>query len=204
MTAITHTDALANVYARSLFELAQEAGGRDKAVEVGQELEQICELARQDQKLREFFASPIIDVQRRGKAIDRIFNNRVTDLMLRFLLVLNEKGRLRKLEGINAAYERLIQEAFDRIEVNVYTAAPLGDEQVELLKSRIQNALKKEPVLHCYTDEGMLGGVKLRIGDQMIDGSIASRLKNMHQQLRTRGVSAMRDRFEQIIDKETE
>lgn len=203
MTMLIQPDALATVYARSLFELAQDAGGRDKVVEIGEELEQICELARVDQTLREFFASPVIDREKRGKAIDRIFSNRVTDLTLRFLLVLNDKGRLRNLEPVNAAYDRLVQEAFDRIEVNVYTAAPLGDEQVETLKQKIQNVLQKEPVLHRYTDESMLGGIKLRVGDQLIDGSVANRLRRMEQQLHTQGVSSMRDRIEQIIDEET-
>ena len=54
------TDALAHVYARSLFELAEEAGGIDKIVELGEELEQICRLVRAEKQLAEFFASPII------------------------------------------------------------------------------------------------------------------------------------------------
>ena len=62
MTA--HTDAIAQVYARSLYELADQAGGRDKILEVGQEVEQICELARGNRGFREFLASPIVGVKR--------------------------------------------------------------------------------------------------------------------------------------------
>ncbi len=63
---MTHSDALSLIYARSLYELADEAGGRDKIIEVSEELEQICELVRSDRALREFFASPIIDPSRRS------------------------------------------------------------------------------------------------------------------------------------------
>ena len=57
----THTDTLANIYARSLFELCEEAGGRDKIDEVADELEQVCELARTDPKFRMFLNSPLLE-----------------------------------------------------------------------------------------------------------------------------------------------
>src|SRR5688572_2961951 len=111
------TDALANVYARSLFELAQQAGGEAVITSVQSELEQVCELMRSDKSLHEFFASPIIDKARRSKSIQRIFGEQVSDLVLRFLLVLNNKGRLSHLEAVGAAYDRMVQEAFGRVEV---------------------------------------------------------------------------------------
>ena len=66
-----HTDALSGVYARSLYELAEQAGGRDKILEIADEIEQVCELARDDRGFREFLGSPIVDRQRRGEHQDR-------------------------------------------------------------------------------------------------------------------------------------
>ena len=77
------SDAVSQVYARSLYELAEQAGGPDKIEEVGQELEEICELTRADRGFREFLGSPIIEMGRREEALRRIFADRVTDLMLR-------------------------------------------------------------------------------------------------------------------------
>jgi F-type H+-transporting ATPase subunit delta len=195
------TDALAQVYARSLYELADEAGGRDKIVEVAQELEQICELARADQSFAGFLASPIIDRAKRGAALRRIFHGNATDLVLRFLLVLNDRGRLPHLEAIDDAYDQLVHEAFDRVEVDVFTPGPLEREQVEALKQRIGAALGKEPVLYTYTDHSMIGGLKLRIGDQLVDGSVSSRLRRMRQSLISGGGTAMRDRVERVIEE---
>ena len=200
----THTDAVATVYARSLYSLAEEAGGKDKLVEVGDELEQICELARGDKTLREFFASPIIDVDSRSKALRQMFADRVTDLVLRFLLVLNKKKRLGHLEQINQAFGELIQAAFGRIEVDVWTPGELGEPQREAISDRIRNALGKEPVLHLYTDESMIGGVKLRIADQLIDGSVATRLRRLRQSVATHGTAAIRARMNQIIEGSTD
>lgn len=195
----TQTDALATVYAKSLLELAEQAGGTDKIVEVAAELEQIAEIARGDKAFRELLSSPIVDRTARGESLSRIFSNRVTDLTLRFLLVLNEKGRLNRFESIAAAFDRLVQESFGRIEVDIFTPAPLGHEQQDVIRSRIASALGREPVLHPYTDPSMLGGIKVRVGDQLIDGSVANRLRRIKNGLMTRGSSAVRDRIGKIV-----
>jgi F-type H+-transporting ATPase subunit delta len=195
------TDALAQVYAKSLYELADEAGGREKILEIAGELEQVCELTRAEESFREFLASPIIATGRRSAALGSIFRDRVTDLTLRFLLVLNNKGRLGHLEAINAAFDEMVQEAHGRIEVDLYTAAPLGDEQAAIIAQRIHEAMDREPILHRYTDESMLGGLKLRIGDQLIDGSVATRLGRLKQSLLAGGASTVRERFSEIIDE---
>lgn len=196
-----HTDALAQIYAHSLFELARDAGGQEKIIEVGKELEQICELARADHAFREFLASPIIDAKKRSDSIRRIFNDRITDLALRFLLVLNDKVRLGHLEAINFTYEHLVHESQGRVEVDIITPGPLGDEQVEVIKQRIQQAIGQEPVLHCSTEPDMLGGLKLRIGDQLIDGSVATRLRRLRQNLMTKGSASVRERMDRIIEE---
>ncbi len=200
----THTDAQAHIYARSLYELAEQAGSRDKIVEVGEEIDQIRELARGDAAFGELLASPIIDGARRGASLRRIFDGKVTDLTLRFLLVLNVKGRLGHLESIGDAYERLVHEAFGRVEVDLYTAAPVGRAELESIKQRIESAIGKEPVLYTYHDPSMIGGLKLRIGDQLIDGSVNNRLRRLKQSLTSSGFSAVRDRMSRFIEEGSE
>lgn len=195
------TDALAQVYARSLYELAEEAGGRDKILEVAEELEQVCELARGNKGFGEFLSSPIIDRPRREAALGSIFHARVTDLVLRFLLVLNRKGRLGHLESIADAYDHLVHESFGRVEVDVFTPGELDAARLEALKQRIGVALDKEPILYHYTDPALLGGLTLRIGDQLVDGSVAGRLRRMRQSLLASGGSSLRERASRIIEE---
>jgi F-type H+-transporting ATPase subunit delta len=197
----THTDAISLVYGRSLYELAHEAGGEEKILEVADELEQICELTRADRMFREFMASPIIDEQRRGECLRRIFSDRVTDLTLRFLLVLNDKERLGHLEAIAAAYDHLVQDAFGRVEVDLFTPSLLGDEQMEQIKQRVRDALGREPVLHRYAEPEMLGGLKLRIGDQLIDGSVATRLRRMRSTLLRSGPAAFQGSIDHMLEE---
>ena len=194
-----HTDALSGVYARSLYELAQDAGGRDKIVEIADEIEQVCELARGNRGFREFLGSPIIDRGRRADALRGIFRERVTDLTLRYMLVLNDRGRLGHLEAIGNAYDQLVHEAFGRVEVDLFTPAPLDPGQLDAIKQRIGTALGKEPVVYAYTDPSMIGGLKLRIGDQLIDGSVAARLRRMRHRFLTTGAAALRENFDRIL-----
>lgn len=198
-----HTDALASIYARSIFGLAQNAGGPDKIVEIGEELEQICEIARSNATFREFLASPIIDKGRRSQALRGIFANRVTDLTLRFLLVLNEKERLYHLEAINTGYDALVQESFGRIEVDVITPSAVDAATLDAITKQVQATMGKTPVVHTYTDPSMLGGMKLRMGDQMIDGSVASRLRRLKQNLLGHGGAAVRARLSDIVESGT-
>ena len=195
-----HTDALSGVYARSLYELAQDAGGRDKIVEIADEIEQVCELARGNRGFREFLGSPIIDRGRRADALRGIFRERVTDLTLRYMLVLNDRGRLGHLEAIGNAYDQLVHEAFGRVEVDLFTPAPLDPGQLDAIKQRIGTALGKEPVVYAYTDPSMIGGLKLRIGDQLIDGSVAARLRRMRHRFLTTGAAALRENFDRILE----
>lgn len=194
-------DALARTYALSLFELAQAAGGQAKIEEVQGELEDILELARADRRFGEFLASRILPAKARGEALNRIFRGRVSDLTVNFLLVLNNKGRLGHLAPIAAAFDELVQETVGRVEVDVYTASPLGADELESIKARLREVLGREPVVHPYTDGSMLGGIKLQIGDQLIDGSLATRLRKMRELLETSGASAVRAKAERIIEE---
>ncbi|MEM7228029.1 MAG: ATP synthase F1 subunit delta [Planctomycetota bacterium] len=197
-----HSDALSLVYARSLLELAQQAGGEEKILEVNDELETIVELGREDASFREFLGSPIINTTERGEALRKIFNDRITDLTLRFLMVLNQKERLGHLEGVARSYDQLVQEKFGKIEVDVFTPSPMAPDQRTALGDRIRTALGKEPVVHSYTDPSMLGGIKLRIGDQLIDGSVSSRLRRMRQDLLQQGSSSIRERVTRFLEEE--
>jgi F-type H+-transporting ATPase subunit delta len=193
-------DALADIYARSLFELAEAKGGRETIEACQGELEDVLELARTNTKFSEFLASRVLPVDQRSASLEKIFKGRVSDLTLRFLQILNEKGRLSHLPAISAAYDAIVQAKFGRVEVDVYTAAPLSSEELRAIRERLQRALGREPIIHPYTENGMLGGVKLQIGDRLIDGSLATQLRRLRDQLATQGIAQVRSRAEGMID----
>src|SRR5690606_11005326 len=114
--------------------------------------------------------------------------------------LLNDKGRLSHIPAIVAAFDQIVQEAVGRIEVDVYTASPIDSEQLRQIKEQLQQILKRETIVHPYTDEAMLGGVRLRVGDQLVDGSLATKLRRFRDQLATSGKAHMRQRIEAALD----
>jgi F-type H+-transporting ATPase subunit delta len=197
--ALSHAQptAIATIYARSLLELC-EAKGRDAVEEAQSQLEDILELARSSAHFAELLSSRVISTDNRQASIEKIFKGKVADTIYKFLQVLNQKGRLANLPAISAAFDQLVLEKFGRVEVDVYTATPIGASETSAIKDRLTAALKKDVVVHSYTEEAMIGGVKLRIGDQLIDGSVAAQLRQMRDKINVDGMANLRSKFDQI------
>lgn len=192
-------DAVANVYARSLFDLAHESGGRGVVEGVLGELEDILEVARATPSFAELLSSRVVPANRREQSLRRILQGRASDLCLRFMLVLNRKDRLGSLPQIAEAFDAIAQQAFGRVEVDVITASELPAGEVPALRDRLSKALSKDVVVHTYVEPAMLGGVKLRVGDRLVDGSIQTRLRRMKDQLAGSGLASLRSRMDRTL-----
>jgi F-type H+-transporting ATPase subunit delta len=181
----TAPDAVARIYASSLFDLAKAEGhgSPERAEQILSELEDILELARSDAKFAEFLSSMILPARSREVSLKKILTGQCSELTLRFLLILNRKGRLSHLPAIATAFEQRVQDAYGRVEVDVYTAEAISQDEVNQIRDRLRDALRREPVVHAYTDPSMLGGLRLQIGDQLIDASVSSRLRKMRTRL---------------------
>lgn len=190
-------DALAKIYARSLFDAAEKEGVGPEAI-LG-EIEDILEIARNDRNFSEMLSSRLIDTAKRDASLDRIFSGKVSPITLNFLRLLNRKGRLGYISPITGALDAIVQARFGRVEVDVFTAAPIGQDEMDSIKSRLNEALGKDVILHPYTDSSMLGGIKLRIGDQLIDASVRAELRRMRDGLLDKGTT-VRSRSNDIID----
>jgi F-type H+-transporting ATPase subunit delta len=196
-----HADALARIYARSLFEMAMAAGGDPAVEEALDELEQIV-AAQADPAFARFIGSAMIAKSRRKELLQKAFKGRVSDLTLRFLLVLNANNRLSRFNSIVAAFNELHEQHYGRMPVEIITAGPLGDEQLQMLKQKIQAVLGSEPILHQSVDPSMIGGLKVKVGDRLIDGSVSGRLRRMRHGLLTTGQAAVRQRTASVVEED--
>lgn len=196
----TTIDEVARVYALSIFQLAEEAGGEDKIHQIGDELEAIASIVREDARIAEFFRSPIVDIKKRSEALRRILDGQVSDVVLRFLLVLNHKSRLGRIADIADAFVEIANDRFGRVEVDVFTVdGAMEDSQLESLRARIVARMGRDPVFHQHADASMIGGLVLRIGDQLIDGSVRGRLRRIREDLKSRGSSDVRHTAERFM-----
>ena len=119
------TGAAAN-YARSLLELASE---KQQAEPVGQELSEIRQIVVENPTFGSFLADPAIGEMERGETLRRIFEGRVSPLVMNFVQVLNSKGRLGNLVSIADAYDELLDELLGKVEVDVTVAHRLGSRE---------------------------------------------------------------------------
>ncbi|MEO1008028.1 MAG: ATP synthase F1 subunit delta [Planctomycetota bacterium] len=199
----TPPDALAETYATSLFEFCKDKGGIDAVEETLDELLGVLNTARDDAQFSEFLASRVLATSARKASLSSILAGRISERTLHFLLLLNDKERLSHLPAIAASFQAMAQQALGRLDVDVHTASPISEADLDAIRERLASALGKDVVAHHRADPGMIGGLKLRFGDQLVDGSIAGRLRRLRDQLAADGATRVRTRVAEIIDADT-
>jgi F-type H+-transporting ATPase subunit delta len=190
--------AIAEVYARALFELALEQGA---LAQVADELHSLRDLLSAEKDLAAFFAHRTIAAERRATSLRNIFEGRVSDLTLRFMLVLNRNGRMAVLAHVADAFDKLVKEHRGEIDVEVHTARPLDAGQLDRVRDKVSAALGKTAVLHARIDENLIGGLKLRVGDKLIDASVRNQLQRIKQQLAQRGRELIRSNAASLLQE---
>lgn len=174
------TTAVDRVYAAALLELADEQGALDA---IADEADQLSALLTENADLRRLLATRTLTGADLAGVIDRAFKGRVSETVYRFLHVVNNKGRLADLAGILRAFDQLLEQRRGIVEADIYVASRLSDAEAKQVADRLGAAIGKQVALHQYVDESLIGGVKIRLGDELIDGSIATQLKQMKKQL---------------------
>lgn len=178
MPTTTTYSQLALTYAQSLLELAG-----DQAEEIGQELTQLGEVLEQTPSFGLYLADPAIGQVERGEMLTKLFDGRASKLLLNLLRVMNNHGRLNKLADVIGAYDQLLDEKLGKVEVDLTVAQPLTNEQVALAQKKISQALKRDAVVHTYVDESIIGGMVVRVQDQLIDASVRTQLQTIKRQM---------------------
>ena len=81
------------------------------------------------------------------------------------------------------AFDNLLDIQYGKIEVDVTVANKLNDQELESVRQKVSEALKRDAIVHQYIDESIIGGLILRMNDQLIDGSVRTQLDRMRRQL---------------------
>lgn len=103
--------------------------------------------------------------------------------MVTAVAVLVQRRGVKLLPEVVAAYAALLDDQLGRTQADVASAVPLSREQQRRLENQLASLVQKEVVLRVREDEDLMGGVVVRVGDQLIDGSVRSRLEQLRQRL---------------------
>jgi F-type H+-transporting ATPase subunit delta len=166
-------------YARAIFELAREEG---QVEEWAHRLAVVREtLAHPD--ARPVLANPSISVQRRQEAAATLLDQRAGREGVNLAKLLVGAGRIGDVDGIVEEYERLADEEAGRARATATTAIPLTESETTKLVSILARQLGRSVRLDARVDPAIVGGLVLRIGDHVIDASVAARLQQLRRQL---------------------
>jgi F-type H+-transporting ATPase subunit delta len=187
---------IARVYAEALYAAAEKAGQID---EVLQQLDSLIDdVYRQQPQLETLFSSAAVGVQRRREAIDKAFSHRCSEVFLSFLQVLNTHDRLDLIRAIRHSAHEIDDEKKRRLRVQVQTAVPLPDNIRQALTERIRVAYEMEPILDARIVPEILGGMKIRIGDVQVDGTVRNYLNEMKAYILERSSHEIQSRRDRI------
>lgn len=173
-------ETVARNYAEALFELA----ARHEGPEVyGEALDEVARLLDEEPSFRSFVKTPRVSAAEKKKVVRRAFEGRLPEPFVNFLLVTIDKRRQRLLRQMALQYHELLDEHMNRVHVDVTVARPLADDLRSELASRLSTLLGKTALPHVRVDPAILGGVVVRTGDTVFDGSLRRRMDGMRRQL---------------------
>lgn len=168
-------------YAEALIGISRQAG----EIEAYQhDLETVVELYNNQPDFRQFLLNPEFKAEAKKSAIDRILNGKVKQELISFISLLLDKGRIKNLPGILTEYIKLSDKLRNILAITIISSAPLSESETGRILTKYKNIHKASDVkVNLEIDPGLIGGVMIKIGDKVIDGSISGRLEGLRELL---------------------
>lgn len=184
----------------ALYAKALLGAAGDKADEAVEELEAIVtECLDKNPNFEIALASPRITQDHKEQMLDRIFNGKIGSDLLNFLKILCRRGRIHNLRAIQVTATQLREEQLGKQRVIVTSAKPLEDSQRKSICDALTKTLGKEAVLVEKVDESLLGGVVLRIGDEVLDGSVLGKMDAIRSTVAAGVQKAIREKYDSLL-----
>ena len=170
-------EEIAEVYARSLFEVAKEGGKLDV---VREQLGQIADTLSENRDLQVFFFSPYFSTDEKKAGLSKALED-VDDTVENFLALLIEKHRTPAVFRIRQRFEALWQDENKILPVHITSAIELDEQTVTNIGNRIGERTGRKVELRSDVDPNILGGIVLQVGNNVLDASIRNRLENLRK-----------------------
>ena len=165
-----------NKYVGAVFAVAEKSG---QLSEVSLHLNSLLRVYKTSPELRLFLQSRRISLENKSKILQVVLKDVLSEFGFELLFQLLNDGRVQLLEEIIKRVQFLIDSKSGAMKITVSTTSPLNDNELDDLVSGIEKKLEKKIEMETIVDPDILGGVKFRIGNTIIDGSIATRLQKL-------------------------
>jgi F-type H+-transporting ATPase subunit delta len=171
---------VARRYARALLVAAKK---QQSVIEAQQDLDAIVQILEAKPELKEFLESPKQARDQKREMIDKLFADKARPITLQLMRLLIEKRRENIFQLIRDEYQRLREHEEGILRIRISSAQPLDENQKQSLIKRIEQETKRKVIAETEVDPQLIGGVTIRYGDFLLDGSIAGALKRLREKL---------------------
>jgi len=166
-------------YAEAVFDLATTPAEQDAWLE---NLRQLA-AAVEDDTTRAYFENPAISAQRKEEALELILPGDANEEVRNLARLLIHRRRFAQLPDILAAFEEMVLRSRGILIADVTTAVPLTADERQAVSARLTRIVGSEVQIREHVDEEIIGGLVARVGDQLIDGSVRTQLRELRASL---------------------
>ena len=172
-------EEIATVYARSLFEAAED---QDKLDDIREQLGEFADALEQTRELQVFFFSPYFSTTEKEDGLDRAVSG-ADDVIVNFLKLLIENHRMPVIFRVRRGYDALWEDENKLLPVRVTSAVELDKKTVSQIGDKIAEQTARKVDLSSEIDPDILGGIVVRVGNSILDASIRNRLEQLRRQV---------------------
>lgn len=165
-------------YAQALFELAVEHNQLEQWAEDLRFTDQVL----QDEEFLALLQHAEVPLERKISAVDTVLQD-VSGLVKNLVYLLITRRAVGLVHEVQIGYNQMLDEHRGRQQVEVTSAVPLEDQELERITQFVANLIQKEVAVSTRVDESILGGIIIQIGDQLLDGSVRASLENLRREL---------------------
>lgn len=172
-------EEIAQVYARSLFEVAKE---NDELDEVHEQLGQFADALDESRELQVFFFSPYFSSQEKKDAVGKVVDGG-NEHFVNFLELIAERHRMPAVFRMRREFDSMWREENKLLEVRITSAVELDEDLVDSIGSRIEEQTGQRIDLDANVDPDVIGGLVLRVGNMVMDASVRGRLERLRKEV---------------------
>ena len=151
-------------------------------------------------ELERLLASALVSHEEKVDVLDRTLAAQASPLLLDFLKVVSRHGRLDCLRAIHQQTHELYERMRGQVTVQVSTAVPLSGDAAGRIAENLKNVLDGQPIVQEVVDPDLIGGVVVRVGDTVFDGSVATQLESLRQRMIERSAHEIQTRRDRVRD----
>jgi F-type H+-transporting ATPase subunit delta len=174
------TGTVDHVYSEALFELAKEQGNAET---VNEELAVLSTIFLDNPDMVKLLGVPTVSGEEKADFIDKVFKGKTSVLTYNFIRLLTDKKRVAELPAISDDFKSLVNALNNIVGISVTSASPLSADMRAKLKAKLEATYKKTVVLEESVDPGIIGGIVVRYGNTVLDGSIKTKLDGIRRRL---------------------